>query len=166
MKFRMVYRQAAMLAGMLCAAFLAMTASALADEGADRAFGDWMTANGKAVVRLHPCEQSSLCGDIIWLRDELSGHRVYGPSGAPIRGARILYGFEAKGSSWLSGHIFALNQGRTYRAKVAAIDPLRLRVEGCLGPFCGKQIWTRVEFGEDGPRPSSRFNETLVATVE
>lgn len=131
------------------------------------AYGDWLTANGKAVVRVYPCEPEVLCGDIVWLRNEmLSGDRLRSSEGALLRGARILFGFRPKGTGWVDGQIHALNQGKTYRAKLAVLDGTRLRVQGCVGPFCGKQVWTRVKLSEQGPRPYSQFNSTLVANAD
>jgi len=160
---------AAKLAGWVSGALaLSVAGSALAVSiGPQDAFGDWLTANGKAVVRVHPCEGDALCGEIVWLRNEmLSGERLRNAEGELLRGARILYGFRTKGTGWVDGRVYALNQGKTYRAKVVALDQGRLRVEGCVGPFCGKQVWTRVTMAELGPRPVSGPQPTLVADVD
>lgn len=145
--------------------FLAVSSAAgAAGRGQDLAFGDWLTGNGKAVVRITPCEADLLCGEIVWLRNEqTSGERLFNQDGQALRGAQILIGFRRRGEGWSDGRIHAINTGKSYRSKLVALDARRLKVEGCVGPFCGKQIWTRVELSDAGPTPLPF--PTLVATA-
>lgn len=120
--------------------------SALALVSAETAFGEWLTTDGKAVVRVANCGNASLCGEIIWLRNEvMSGETLRDRSGAPLRGAQILFGFRRKENAWIDGRVRALNEGKTYRARLLAISPNQLRLDGCFGPFCKGQVWTRVD---------------------
>lgn len=122
-------------------------------SGSEAAFGDWLTGNGKAVVRITRCG-AELCGAIVWLRNEAaSGQPVRNAYGLPLMGAAILEGFKEAGAGWRNGRVHALDRARTYRARLATIDPDHLRLEGCYGPFCSAQIWTRVQLGPAGPRP-------------
>lgn len=127
-------------------ALLGASNSALAYVGAETAFGEWLTTDGKAVVRVANCGSASLCGEIIWLRNEvMSGETLRDRSGAPLRGAQILFGFRRKENAWIDGRVRALNEGKTYRARLSAISQNQLRLDGCFGPFCKGQIWTRVD---------------------
>lgn len=128
------------------------------------AFGDWLTGNGKAVVRIAPCGTHELCGAIVWLRNEaMSGTPVHNAQGLRLMDASILEGFEQAGAGWRNGRVHALDRAKTYRAKLAAIGPNRLRLEGCYGPFCGSQVWTRVQLGPEGPQPVSRIPQPSLA---
>lgn len=111
----------------------------------ETAFGEWNTQDGKARVRIQPCDGDSLCGHVVWLRTEAqTGKAARSPSGSMLKGARILEGFKRTALGWVDGRIFAINRGKIYRANVAAIAPDKLRVEGCAGPLCGSQVWTRA----------------------
>lgn len=113
---------------------------------ADTALGEWLTTDGKAVVRIGKCSAASLCGEIIWLRNEvMNGETLRDRTGAPLRGAQILSGFRRKDDWWVDGRVRALNEGKTYRARLVAISPNELRLDGCFGPFCRGQVWTRVD---------------------
>lgn len=113
---------------------------------ADVAFGEWLTTDGKAVVRIGKCGTANLCGEIIWLRNEvLNGKALVDRTGAPLRGAQILSGFRRKENLWVDGRVRALNEGKSYRARLEALSQDQLRLDGCFGPFCRGQIWTRVD---------------------
>lgn len=121
----------------------------------EAAFGDWLTGNGKAVVRITRCGAAELCGAIVWLRNEaLAGRSVTNAQGLPLMGASILEGFQQAGAEWRNGRVHALDRAKTYRAKLAAVDADHLRLQGCYGPICSAQVWTRVRLGPEGPQPA------------
>ncbi len=128
-------------------ALIAFAVFASARVGADTALGEWLTTDGKAVVRIGKCGGgTSVCGEIIWLRNEvMNGEILRDRTGAPLRGAQILSGFRRKEDVWVDGRVRALNEGKTYRARLIAISQNQLRLDGCFGPFCKGQVWTRVD---------------------
>jgi uncharacterized protein (DUF2147 family) len=44
-----------------------------------------------------------------------------------------------------SGQIYNADDGKTYSSNVSVHGPASLRVEGCVGPLCGGETWTRSQ---------------------
>jgi uncharacterized protein (DUF2147 family) len=42
-----------------------------------------------------------------------------------------------------SGQIYNADDGRSYASNISVAGPDTLRVEGCVGVFCGGENWTR-----------------------
>jgi uncharacterized protein (DUF2147 family) len=42
-----------------------------------------------------------------------------------------------------SGMIYNADDGKTYASSISLAGPGSLRVEGCVGAFCGGEDWTR-----------------------
>jgi uncharacterized protein (DUF2147 family) len=113
--------------------------------------GDWLSRDGDAVVRIAPCGET-VCGTFVWLRDaidpatgrpEIDAHNP-NPAlrGRRILGLTFLAGFKpAGGGRWTDGRVYDPESGHTYRAKLSPAPDGRLKLEGCLGPFCRGQIW-------------------------
>jgi uncharacterized protein (DUF2147 family) len=149
-------------------AFLAVFLAALAQGGAaargsDPAVGLWLTENGRAIVRIAPCEDS-LCGRTVWLAEPER------PDGAPKRDrrnpdpalrGRTLCGLvlfrdfmHAAPGVWEDGALYSPRHGETFSARLVARDRETLEVRGYLGvPFLGRsQTWTRVASARGGCR--------------
>ena len=116
--------------------------------------GDWLVASRDGKVRIAPCGEA-LCGVLVWARktiDPKTGRpqldiRNPDPAlrGRPILGMRLFWGMKPDGPNhWSDGRIYDARSGRTYRSKLALLPNGDLKVEGCLGPFCGGQTWTPV----------------------
>lgn len=134
--------------------------------------GVWQTSAGKEVV-IGPCEDgetATLCGVATKANVTTLGTIASDPimvaapvfldSGKskfldnPIRflramaptslGKVILQGFRSlDGKTWMGGVIIHPTSGKRYQATLALQGPNALKVIGCLGPFCGEQVWTR-----------------------
>jgi uncharacterized protein (DUF2147 family) len=113
--------------------------------------GDWLSRDGDAVVRIAPCGDT-LCGTFVWLKDSVDAATgrpevdEHNPNpalrGRPLVGMRFLGGFKPTGEGrWTDGRIYDPESGRTYHAKLSPAPNGRLKLEGCLGPFCRGQIW-------------------------
>ena len=59
-------------------------------------------------------------------------------------GVTLFSGMRHAGPNQWSGRIYNADDGRTYASNVSVAGPDRLRVEGCVGPICGGETWTRV----------------------
>ena len=62
----------------------------------------------------------------------------------PIVGMQILWGVKKDGDEYGGGHIFDLDTGKEFRAKLKLIDGgKKLEVRGSVGPFGRTVTWTR-----------------------
>jgi len=141
--------KSAILTVLLAALFGATAASAQSTD----ASGTWLTQAGDARVKISKCG-GGICGVIVWLRepyDTATGQPATdskNPNPALARRAMIglplFSGMQPAGSNKWSGQIYNADDGSTYVSNVAVTGPDTLRVEGCMGAFCGGETWTRV----------------------
>jgi len=140
--------------GFIIAIFAALLAAPSAKaQGAGEAGGIWLTQAGDARVRVSKCG-SGICGVIVGLKqpiDPATGKPQVddkNPNPAlknrPIIGLSLFIGMQPSGPSKWSGRIYNADDGGTYTSHVSVTGPDTLRVEGCLGAFCGGETWTRV----------------------
>jgi uncharacterized protein (DUF2147 family) len=140
---------------------LASTASAQSPS----VMGTWLTASGKAQVRIAPCADPKggpICGTIVGLIEPK------GPDGtvvapdvatdwrntdAALRGRKVLgmpliWGFKKTSdlNAFEEGQIYNGENGKTYNANVSLQPDGKLRLRGYVGsPMFGEtQVWTRV----------------------
>jgi uncharacterized protein (DUF2147 family) len=121
---------------------------ALADQGAT---GVWIMENGKVTVRISPCG-GNLCGSIVALKkplDKQGKPKVdkENPNASlrnrPIIGLTILSNMEQKSDNKWAGTIYNADDGRTYSSYMK-LSGDRMKVKGCIGPFCKSMNFTRV----------------------
>lgn len=128
---------------MLAVLLLVPARGGAGEETRDPAFGHWLTANERAIVRIAPCDGEA-CGTIVWTRGQ--GRNC---------GTRILGELtrEAPGR-WTGGYVLDPRKGSRYGAELSA-EGARLTLRGYLGlPLLGRsQVWTRVE-GDRGGCPA------------
>lgn len=135
-------------------AILILAASTLASPAPAQpsdVHGLWLTKNRDARIRVADCGPL-LCGTIVWLAEPIdreTGKPVtdkMNPDPArrarPMIGVRV-FGMQRAGGRW-TGTIYNAEDGKTYSGSVEMIGPNRLKIEGCLGPFCDHEIWTRT----------------------
>lgn len=130
---------------------LAMGLLAAPVAAAEPIDGLWTTAEKTGQVRIGDCG-ASRCG-------RLSKFLVPPPQGADQRdtnnpdkslrgrkllGLPILTGFKADGRVW-RGTIYDPKTGKSYRSVLRRLDSGRLKVKGCIGPFCQTQVWRRAD---------------------
>ena len=133
-------------------ATLLATPSARA-QGAGEPTGIWLTQAGDARVRVSKCG-GGICGVIVGLKqpiDPATGKPQVddkNPNPAlakrPMIGLPLFSGMHATGPGKWSGQIYNADDGSTYASNVAVTGLDTLRVEGCMGAFCGGETWTRV----------------------
>lgn len=153
-------RGCAVLAGLVLALPLASGAQA---APARSAVGTWLSADGKAAIRITPCaapESGMLCGAIVWLRQprDKAGHPttdIHNPdkrlATRPICGMPLLWHFVPNGAGhWSDGFIYNPNNGETYHAEMTARPDGTLALRGYVGiPLLGEsRTWTRAGPGQ------------------
>jgi uncharacterized protein (DUF2147 family) len=114
--------------------------------------GIWLTQAGDARVRVSKCG-AGLCGVVVWLKtpiDPATGKAQIddknpNPSLAkrPIIGLPLFIGMKSVGPNQWAGQIYNADDGGIYASKISVSGSDTLRVEGCVGAFCGGETWTR-----------------------
>jgi uncharacterized protein (DUF2147 family) len=131
-----------------------LTLSAMGEARAADPAGIWLTADGKARVRVGDCGGTS-CGTIVWLKepnDPATGRPMTdggNPDATkrnrPIIGLPIVFDMRPSSTvnKW-SGQVYDPREGKTYNGNMVLEAPSRLKIEGCVLFICESEIWTRV----------------------
>lgn len=151
---------------MIFSAFVVASAPAWADEPT----GDWLVADGNAMIRIENCS-GALWGFVAWEKTP-GGLDAQNPDPTkrdrPTLGLPVLLNMqpaEATPGRW-DGEVYNAQNGKTYTAHIALTDPDTLRIEGCvLGFLCGGQNWTRGEPPADVPANPSATPPASKAAV-
>lgn len=114
--------------------------------------GIWLTQAGDAKVRVSKCG-AGICGVVVWLKDPIDPATGKphvddkNPNPAlkrrPMIGLPLFSGMHATGPDRWSGQIYNADDGSTYASNISVSSPDTLKVEGCVGAFCGGENWTR-----------------------
>jgi uncharacterized protein (DUF2147 family) len=131
-----------------------LAAPAARAQGAGDVSGVWLTQAGDAKVRVTRCG-GGICGVVVWLRDPVNAttgkpqvdDKNPNPSLArrPMIGLPLFIGMHAAGANKWSGQIYNADDGSIYASNVSMAGADTLKVEGCMGAFCGGENWTRSE---------------------
>ena len=115
--------------------------------------GIWQTEKGDARVRVTRCG-GGICGVVVWLKDPKNpvtgkpevDDKNPNPALAkrPMIGLPLFSDMQSTGPGKWSGKIYNADDGGTYASNVTVAGPDTLRVEGCLGAFCGGENWSRI----------------------
>jgi uncharacterized protein (DUF2147 family) len=127
--------------------------------------GTWLTASGKAQVRIGPCpdpKNGPICGVIVGLVEPKGPDGVVvapevatdwrngdpAVRGRKVLGMPLIWGFKktSDANAFEEGQIYNGENGKTYNANVSLQPDGKLRLRGYVGsPMFGEtQIWTRV----------------------
>ena len=133
-------------------AVLLLAAPAKAQSSGGGPDGIWLTQAGDAKVRVSKCG-AGICGVVVWLREPIDRQtgkpqvddKNPNPSLArrPIIGLPLFSGMHPTGPSQWAGQIYNADDGKTYASKISVTGPGTLKVEGCVGAFCGGEDWSR-----------------------
>jgi uncharacterized protein (DUF2147 family) len=139
--------------GFVIAMLMAVLAAAPANAQAGGPDGIWLTQAGDAKVRVSKCG-GGICGVVVWLREPIDpatgkpqiDDKNSNPALArrPIIGLSLFIGMRPAGANKWSGQIYNADDGKTYASSVSVAAPDTLKVEGCVGAFCGGETWTRA----------------------
>jgi uncharacterized protein (DUF2147 family) len=115
--------------------------------------GVWQTQAGDARVKVSKCG-AGLCGVIVSIRDKIdpaTGKPAVddkNPNPAlkdrPMVGVSLFSSMRPVGLNKWSGTIYNADDGNSYASNISVAGPDQLRVEGCVGPICGGETWTRM----------------------
>jgi uncharacterized protein (DUF2147 family) len=130
-----------------------LAAPSVRAQGSGEPGGIWLTQAGDARVRVSKCG-AGICGVIVGLKqpiDPATGKPQVddkNPNPAlksrPVIGLSLFSGMQPSSPGKWSGRIYNADDGGTYVSHVSVTGADTLRVEGCLGAFCGGETWTRV----------------------
>ena len=122
-------------------------------QSASNPSGLWLTQAGDSRIRISRCG-ASYCGTVAALTDPIDPKTgkpqadEHNPNPAlvnrPIIGIRLFSDMRPNGSNKWSGHIYDADDGRTYESNISVVGADTLRIEGCVGSFCGGENWSRV----------------------
>ncbi len=108
--------------------------------------GRWITAGGKAMVRIDRCG-TEICGRIERVLKATPGgattdvnNKDKGLRARPFVGLPILTGFTDQGKDW-RGRIYNPEDGKTYKSVVTRAADGTLKVKGCVAFLCQTQTW-------------------------
>jgi len=137
------------LGGLIIAASTLLVSSACANDLTDMV-GDWRTVRHGAEVMIIDCGDGSPCGFLVSVGSEVRGgntrdarNRKPELRNRPLAGLPILWGYSRANDGWRGGRLYNPETGQTFRSSLDLISSGQLRVQGCLGPFCRTQTWTR-----------------------
>ena len=129
-----------------------LSASSIRAQSGGEPTGIWLTQAGDAKVRVSKCG-GGICGVIIWLKDPVDpatgrpqvDDKNPNPALAkrPMIGLPLFTTMRPSGPNQWSGEIYNADDGSSYASHISVADTNRLRVEGCVGPLCGGETWTR-----------------------
>lgn len=131
----------------LLGAALTVTTPAFA---ADSISGQWVTQDKDAIVKITQCG-ATFCGRIhkylvtppngVDQRDDNNPNKQL--RNRKLLGMAILTDFKPDGKIW-RGRVYDPKAGKTYRSEVSLVSPTKLKMKGCVGPFCRSQTWTKA----------------------
>jgi uncharacterized protein (DUF2147 family) len=141
------------LTGRFAMLILALTFGiAAAPASAQELTGTWLTQNADAHIRVARCGKA-MCGTVVWLRDAIDASTGRPPVDAKnpdpakrnrkIVGLRI-FAMASDGNGGWAGGIYNSDDGQTYNGKLVLRSAQQLEVQGCAGPMCGSETWSRV----------------------
>ena len=114
--------------------------------------GTWLTQKGDAQIRVARCGPH-MCGTVVWLRNTIDPRTGQAPidsrnpdpskRGRKIMGMRI-FAMASDGRGGWAGDIYNADDGQTYGGRLIPRGDSHLQVQGCAGPLCGSEAWTRT----------------------
>lgn len=138
------------LMGLMTLALAAFSGLASASELSE-IVGDWRTVRHSADIRIADCGDGSPCGFLASVGSDLTRGRTHDENNRDpelrhrsLDGLPILWGYSRKADGWKKGRLYNPETGQVFQSSLNLISSNRLRVKGCLGPFCRQQTWTRI----------------------
>jgi uncharacterized protein (DUF2147 family) len=117
--------------------------------------GVWLIEDGSAKVRIEACDQA-LCGKVVWIQqpnDPADGKPWLDKNNIdPSKRNRLLLGVtiasDMKPSDvpgkWV-GQVYSIDFGRNYDGSITLLNPIKLKIEGCLLLICQSELWTKAD---------------------
>ncbi len=123
---------------------------------AGQELGTWLNADRKGKISLRECENDTICGDIVWLKDALDEQgqpwrdRLNPESKLRARqvvGMNVLINAKKIGQNTWQGYIYDPEVGKIYYLKHLKLGQDKVEIKGCLksGWPCRTKYWTRTQ---------------------
>ena len=122
-------------------------------SSSDNPTGIWLTQAGDARVAASRCG-SAICVKVVWLKVPIDGTTGKpqiddkNPNAKlakrPVIGLQLFLGMKPQGPRKWSGQIYNADDGKIYSSNVTLEDPMKLKVEGCVGALCGSEVWSKL----------------------
>lgn len=113
--------------------------------------GEWRTVRHGADIEIRDCGDGTPCGYLISVGQTITGRDrsdIRNPDKSlrnrPLSGLQLLSNYTRKKDHWESGKLYNPETGQTFGSSIRLISPNALKVQGCIGPFCRAQVWTRI----------------------
>jgi uncharacterized protein (DUF2147 family) len=118
-------------------------------------YGNWLTDNGRATVKIVNCG-GALCGHIIALKEPNdpdtgkpktdSKNVDEAKRSRPLIGVQIVINMKPDTTDKWKGRVYNAEDGKTYSGSVTLVNTTTLNLEGCLvgGYLCETRTWTRA----------------------
>lgn len=159
--------------------------STAADAAPANPTGTWLTADGRARIRVEKCgpTQDLVCGYVVWM-DKPGGDngqpKTDGKNPDPkkrtrtILGHQLMMGLTPNADDRYAGEIYNNEDGKNYDVTLW-VEKGDLKVKGCLVAFlCSTQTWARTSDnapgqlagptgGPNGPQPEPQWASTTPA---
>jgi uncharacterized protein (DUF2147 family) len=106
--------------------------------------GIWRNPKNSVHVRMQACGEN-ICGIVVWANAKAQADASEG--GTPsLVGTQLFREFRQVSPGAWSGRVFIPDLGRTFSAKMKALDAKTIKGSGCLigGFICKSQIWRRI----------------------
>ena len=118
------------------AGFGLLSTTVEADTSASSPMGIWSRGDGKAQVRIEPCEKG-ICAVNTWIRPGVTDEKV---------GDRLVMTVTPSGPSTWSGEAFDPQRNLTFRIRIDAGER-EMTTHGCFlaGLLCKDMNWTRIQ---------------------
>lgn len=134
------------------AVFMAASGPALAELE----LGTWLNAERKGKIALRECENNTICGNIVWLKDAVDERgrpwrdRLNPDSKLRARevvGLNVLINVKKIGPNTWRGYIYDPEVGKVYYLKHLKLGQDKVEIKGCLksGWPCRTKYWTRTQ---------------------
>ena len=134
------------------AVFMAASGPAMAEED----LGTWLNADRKGKIALRECENNTICGNIVWLKDAVDEQgqpwrdRLNPDSKLRSRqvvGMDVLINAKKIAPNTWQGYIYDPEVGKIYYLKHLKLGQDKVEIKGCLksGWPCRTKYWTRTQ---------------------
>jgi uncharacterized protein (DUF2147 family) len=129
-----------------------LVAAAIQSAHAAEPTGTWLTQQGDAHIRVAKCG-AAMCGTITWLKEAIDSATGQPPVDSKnpnpaLRNRKVLgiriFAMQPDGSGNYAGPIYNTDDGQTYQAKLTLRSAEQMEVQGCAGPLCGSEMWSKI----------------------
>lgn len=143
-------------AALYCCALASAGLVAATPLRAEPDLGTWLNSEQSGKIVLRECDEQSLCGELVWLKDAADengrpwrdeNNRDVSLRSRPVVGINVLIDVKKIAPMTWQGYIYDPEVGKIYYLKHLKIGRDKVEIKGCLksGWPCRTKYWTRTE---------------------